>query len=43
MGALARFSLGRRALVALVTVFIAVFGVLSAGQLKRELLSLIHI
>ena len=38
MGALARFSLGRRALVALVTVFIAVFGVLSAGQLKRELI-----
>ncbi|GAA3779735.1 efflux RND transporter permease subunit [Micrococcus endophyticus] len=38
MGALARFSLRRRALVALVTVFIAVFGVLSAGQLKRELI-----
>ena len=38
MGALARSSLSRRALVALVTVFIAVFGVLSAGQLKRELI-----
>ena len=37
MGALARFSLSRRALVALITVFIAVFGVLSAGQLKRDL------
>ena len=38
MGALSRSSLSRRALVALVTVFIAVFGVLSAGQLKRELI-----
>lgn len=38
MGALARFSLSRRALVALVTAFIAVFGVLSAGLLKRELI-----
>ena len=38
MGALARSSLSRRALVALVTVFIAVFGVLSAGQLKRQLI-----
>ena len=38
MGALARFSLSQRALVALVTVFVAVFGVISAGQLKRELI-----
>ncbi|MEW1963963.1 efflux RND transporter permease subunit [Micrococcus sp. NPDC078436] len=38
MGALARFSLSQRALVALITVFVAVFGVISAGQLKRELI-----
>lgn len=38
MGALARFSLSKRALIALITVFVAVFGVLSAGQLKRELI-----
>lgn len=38
MGALARFSLGNRALIALVTVFTAVFGVLTAGQLKQELI-----
>ena len=36
MGALARFSLSQRALVALVTVFVAVFGVISAGQLKAQ-------
>ncbi|HEY4615286.1 MAG TPA: efflux RND transporter permease subunit [Citricoccus sp.] len=38
MGALARFSLGNRALIALVTVLTAVFGVLTAGQLKQELI-----
>ncbi|MBB5748407.1 efflux RND transporter permease subunit [Micrococcus sp. TA1] len=38
MGALARFSLSNRALVALVTVLTAVFGVLLAGQLKQELI-----
>ena len=40
MGALARFSLGRRALVALVTVFIAVFGVLPAGPVSYTHLTL---
>ncbi|MDI3330471.1 MAG: efflux RND transporter permease subunit [Micrococcus sp.] len=38
MGALARFSLANRALVALVTILTAVFGVLVAGQLKQELI-----
>jgi HAE1 family hydrophobic/amphiphilic exporter-1 len=38
MGALARFSLSNRALIALVTVLTAVFGVLMAGQLKQELI-----
>ncbi|QCU78389.1 efflux RND transporter permease subunit [Citricoccus sp. SGAir0253] len=38
MGALARFSLANRALIALVTVLTAVFGVLMAGQLKQELI-----
>ena len=38
MGALARFSLANRALIALITVFTAVFGVLLAGQLKQELI-----
>ncbi|MGD6978049.1 MULTISPECIES: efflux RND transporter permease subunit [Citricoccus] len=38
MGALARFSLSNRALVALVTVLTGVFGVLMAGQLKQELI-----
>ena len=38
MGAMARFSLANRALIALITVFTAVFGVLLAGQLKQELI-----
>ena len=38
MGALARFSLANRALIALITVLTAVFGVLLAGQLKQELI-----
>ena len=37
MRALARFSLAHRALIALVTVFCTVFGVIAAGQLKQEL------
>ncbi|GAB3265216.1 efflux RND transporter permease subunit [Arthrobacter pigmenti] len=35
---LARLSLGNRALIALVTVFVAVFGVVSMGSLKQELI-----
>ncbi|MDO5633270.1 MAG: efflux RND transporter permease subunit [Micrococcus sp.] len=38
MGLLARFSLANRALIALITVFSAVFGVIAAGQLKQELI-----
>ncbi len=38
MRALARFSLAHRALIALITVFCAVFGVIAAGQLKQELI-----
>lgn len=38
MGALARYSLANRALIALVTVLTAVFGVLMVGQLKQELI-----
>ncbi|NUL48689.1 efflux RND transporter permease subunit [Cellulosimicrobium funkei] len=38
MGALARFSLANRALIALVTVLTAVFGLLMVGQLKQELI-----
>lgn len=37
MRALARFSLAHRALIALITVFCTVFGVIAAGQLKQEL------
>ncbi|WP_285725204.1 efflux RND transporter permease subunit [Psychromicrobium xiongbiense] len=35
---LATLSLGNRALIALVTVFVAVFGVISMGSLKQELI-----
>lgn len=35
---LARLSLANRALIALVTVFVAVFGVISMGSLKQELI-----
>ncbi len=38
MRRLARFSLSNRALVALITVFVLVFGVLSARALKQELI-----
>lgn len=38
MGSLARFSLANRALIALVTVLTAVFGLLMVGQLKQELI-----
>ncbi|KHL16051.1 HAE1 family hydrophobic/amphiphilic exporter-1 [Mumia flava] len=38
MGRLASFSLRNRALVALATVFVALFGVMSAGALKQELI-----
>ena len=38
MRALARFSLAHRALIALITVFCTVFGVIAAGQLKQELI-----
>ncbi len=38
MGKLATFSLHNRALIALITVFVAVFGTLSAGALKMELI-----
>lgn len=38
MRALARFSLAHRALIALITVFVTVFGVIAAGQLKQELI-----
>lgn len=38
MGKLATFSLHNRALIALVTVFVAVFGTISAGALKMELI-----
>ncbi|WMY77028.1 efflux RND transporter permease subunit [Citricoccus sp. I39-566] len=38
MGALARFSLANRALIALVTVLTTVFGLLMVGQLKQELI-----
>ncbi|MCZ2404723.1 efflux RND transporter permease subunit [Paenarthrobacter sp. Z7-10] len=35
---LARISLGNRALIALITIFAAVFGVISMGSLKQELI-----
>ncbi|MGN0063159.1 MAG: efflux RND transporter permease subunit [Nocardioides sp.] len=38
MGKLATFSLHNRALIALITVFVAVFGAISAGALKMELI-----
>lgn len=38
MGTLARFSLANRALIALITVLTAVFGLLMVGQLKQELI-----
>ena len=38
MGHLATFSLRNRALIALITVFVAVFGAFSAGALKMELI-----
>lgn len=38
MGRLASFSLRNRALVALTTLFVAVFGVISMGSLKQELI-----
>ena len=38
MDRLAKFSLSNRALIALITVFIAVFGVISMGSLKQELI-----
>lgn len=38
MRALARFSLAHRALIALITVFCTVFGVIAVGQLKQELI-----
>ncbi|MBV1779757.1 efflux RND transporter permease subunit [Paeniglutamicibacter sp. ABSL32-1] len=38
MHRLAALSLGNRALIALVTVFVAVFGVVTMGQLKQELI-----
>ncbi len=38
MGHLATFSLRNRALIALVTVFVAIFGAMSAGALKMELI-----
>ncbi|WP_411734710.1 efflux RND transporter permease subunit [Paeniglutamicibacter sp.] len=38
MHRLAALSLGNRALIALITVFVAVFGVITMGQLKQELI-----
>ncbi|MFJ6417006.1 efflux RND transporter permease subunit [Paeniglutamicibacter sp. NPDC091659] len=38
MHRLAVLSLGNRALIALITVFVAVFGVITMGQLKQELI-----
>src|SRR4051812_39924092 len=38
MQSLARFSLANRALIALVTVFVIVFGLLSTSALKQELI-----
>ena len=35
---LAQLSLGNRALIALITVFAAVFGVITMGSLKQELI-----
>lgn len=38
MHRLAALSLGNRALIALITVFVAIFGVITMGQLKQELI-----
>jgi len=38
MQSLARFSLANRALIALMTIFVLAFGLLSTGALKQELI-----
>ena len=43
MSRLARLSLANRALVALATVAIAIFGVISMGSLKQELIPSLQI
>jgi HAE1 family hydrophobic/amphiphilic exporter-1 len=43
MGKLANLSLRNRALIALVTVFVMIFGVITAGQLKQELIPSISV
>jgi len=43
MGRLANLSLRNRALIALVTVFVMVFGAITAGQLKQELIPSISV
>ncbi len=42
MQSLARFSLANRALIALVTIFVIAFGLLSTGALEQELIPSLH-